>query len=123
VALTEPLADAGHVEFVLACLARHLGEALVGFVDYTVANVAILNTVNLLLYVSLPSEDSRNDVSILELNDLPDSQDPLPELLLRYLKLLADINLYQLERIIGRDLYLESHLDLALLEIGNDFFG
>jgi hypothetical protein len=72
VALTEPLADAGHVEFVLACLARHLGETLVGFVDYAVANVAILNAVDLLLYVSFPSEDSRYDVSILELNDLSD---------------------------------------------------
>jgi hypothetical protein len=72
VALTEPLADAGHVEFVLACLARHLRETLVGFVDYTIANVAILNPVYLPLDVSLPSEDSRDDVPILELNDLSD---------------------------------------------------
>ena len=117
-ALTEPLADAGHVEFVLACLARHLGETLVGFVDNTVANVAILYTFYFPLNVSLPSEDSRDDVPILELNDLSDGKDPLPELLLRNLQLLADINLDQLERVIGRDLNLESHLDLALLKIG-----
>ena len=117
-ALTEPLADAGYVEFVLACLARHLGETLVGFVDYTVANVAILYTVDLPLDVSLPSEDSRDNVSILELNDLSDGEDPLSELLLRNLQLLADINLDQLKRVIGRDLNLESHLDLSLLEIG-----
>lgn len=117
-ALTEPLADAGHVEFVLACLARHLGKTLVGFVNYTVANVAILNTIYLPLDISLPSEDSRDDVPILELNDLSDSEDPLSELLLRNLQLLADINLDQLKRVVGRDLNLESHFDFTLLEIG-----
>jgi hypothetical protein len=95
---------------------------LVDLVDYTVENVAILNAFNFHLNVSLPSEESRDGVSILELNDLYDSQDPFTELLLRYLQLLADINLDQLERLIGRDLNFERHLDLSLLEIGYDFF-
>jgi len=63
----EPLADAGNVEFVLACLAGHLRQALIGIMDNTVTNAAILDSLYFLVDVALPKQDSSDDVTILDL--------------------------------------------------------
>jgi hypothetical protein len=92
VTLSEPLADASDVELILAGLARHLGQALVIFVHNAIADVAVLNAFDFSLDVSFPCENGRNDVSILELDNLSNSQDPFSKLLLRYFQLPAHVN-------------------------------
>jgi hypothetical protein len=73
VALTEPFADTSNMEFVLAGLARHLWETLIILVHNTVTNVAVFNSLNLSFNVCFPSKNSRDNISILELNDLSNS--------------------------------------------------
>lgn len=58
VAGSEPFADAGDVELVLAVLAGHAWEALVSWVEHTVANAAVFNSFDLFVDVGFPEQDS-----------------------------------------------------------------
>jgi len=77
VAGLEPLSDARHVELVLAVLARHSWEALVGRMQDAVADETLLDALYLFVDVALPEEDCGDDVTITNLQEIPDSEGPL----------------------------------------------
>ena len=120
VRLAEPLPDASHVELVLASLARHFRQTLVSLMHHAVAYVAVLNAFDLPLNIGLPGQHSRDDISILDLYDLPDGQYPLSELLLRNLDLAAHVNLDQLHGVLCGNLDPKSHFNFSLREVSKD---
>ena len=123
VARLKPLSDASHVEFVSAILARHSREALVSWVEHAVADHAILNTLNLFVDVALPKEDCRNNVSVSQLKQVLDGEDPLVLLSLGDLELLADLNDHRLHGVVGRNHELELHRHLSLGVLSHEFLG
>lgn len=64
VACFEPLSHTSYMELVLAVFARHSWETLVSRVKHTVADHAVLNSLDLFVDVALPKEDGRDDVSV-----------------------------------------------------------
>ena len=77
VAGLEPLSDARHVELVFAVLARHSREALVGWMQDAVADETLLDALYFFVDVALPEEDCGDDVTIANLQKIPDSEGPL----------------------------------------------
>lgn len=61
----EPAIQAGTVELLLARLARELGQLVRVLVDDTVAHVALLHALKLLVQVPLPEGESVEDGSVL----------------------------------------------------------
>ena len=86
----KPLADAGHVEFVLAVLARHARETLVGGVHHTVADHAVFHALDLLVQVALPKKHCRDNVTVPLLKQVFDCEHPLVLLGFAHSDLLSD---------------------------------
>lgn len=97
------------MELVLAILARQSWNRLVRWVNYAVADHAVLNAFNFLVNVCLPEQHGRNNVSVSELQEVLDCQDPLVLLSLCDLELLAYLNRHGLERVVVWDLDLQLH--------------
>lgn len=121
VACSEPLADAGDVELVLAVLAWHAWQTLVGWVEDTVADEAVLNAVDLLVDVGFPEENGRDDVSIPDLEEILDGEHPFALLSLCDSELLTEFHGDRPQRVVGRNLNLQLHRNLSLGIFGNDF--
>ena len=104
------------MEFVLAVLARHSWEAFVGWVKHAVADHAVFYTFDLSIDVALPKEYGRDDISVSQLKQVFDRQDPLILLPLRDFELLADLNNYRFHRVVGwnHELQLHGHLSLCV---------
>ena len=72
VALIEPLADAGNVELIATVTARQGRQATVCTVQNTEADVALFDAFHLVIDVSLPEEDSTDDVAVARLDEVAD---------------------------------------------------
>jgi hypothetical protein len=72
VARLEPLLNAGHMELVLAVLARQSWQRLVCRVKHTVTDEAVFHPFDLFVDVRLPEEDGRDDVSVSQLQQVLD---------------------------------------------------
>lgn len=109
------------MELVFAGLARHLRQTLVRFMNYTIADIAILRTISLLLNISLPLHYCLNHISILELENLTDLEHPLPLLIFRYFQSFTELDIHDLDGVVIRDLDFESDLNLTLF-VGCEYF-
>jgi len=72
VARVEPLADAGHMELVLAVPTLHRRNRFVNGMQHAVTDEALFHAVQFLVDVALPEKDRRDDVTVARLQQIPD---------------------------------------------------
>ena len=89
----EPFPDTANVELILAVLTRHSWETFVRVVQNTIANKAFFNTFNFFVNVAFPQKDSRDNISISDLQQIFDCQHPFVLLSFCDLELLSHFDL------------------------------
>jgi hypothetical protein len=65
------------VELVFAVLTGHAWQAFVGWMQNAIANEALFDSFNLFVNIVFPKEHCRDDITVSELQEIFDGEDPL----------------------------------------------
>ena len=110
------------MELVLAVFAWESRQALVRGVQHAVADEAVFDALDFLVDVALPEQNCRDDISVPDLQQVFDGQNPLVLLSFGQLELLADFNTHRPERIVVWNLDFETHRNFSLGVLSHDLF-